>query len=103
MDEAQWVVVMFGGADDAMPVGWMDALLPIEMAAIEALEESGVGSIDGNEIGNHGYELYFVGEDREAIWAVLEPVLRESPVPWTRVELRARLEDPAPTVIAPTG
>lgn len=101
--EEQRVVVAFGGSDDAMPVGWMDRLLPVEEAAIEALEGSGLGSIDGNEIGDHGYELYFVGNDRHAMWAALESVLRESPVPWTRVELRVDLEDPDPIVLVPGG
>lgn len=97
----EWVVVTFGGATEALPVGWMDQVLPIEGAAIEALEESGVGYIDGNEIGGHGYELYFVGEDRHAVWSALEPVFRGSPIPWTRVELRDELEDPNPVVLTP--
>lgn len=99
MDEEQWVVVTFGGADEALPIGWMDALLPAEMAAVEALETSGLGYIDGNEIGDHGYELYFVGSDRHAVWGVLEPELRDAPVPWTRVELRTHLEDVDPIVL----
>lgn len=96
-------MVTFGGAHDALPFGWMELLQPTEEAAIEALEESGVGYIDGNEIGDHGYELYFVGDDGHAVWSVLEPVLRDSPVPWTRVELRTGLEDPNPIVVTPVS
>jgi hypothetical protein len=101
VDAEQWVVVTFGGAEEPMPAGWMDALLPVEMAAVEALEGSGLGTIDGNEIGQYEYELYFVGSDAADMWEVLAPVFEEAPVAWTRVELRDGLEDPAPTVVVP--
>ena len=100
-EETDWVVLTFSGAEDAFPVGWMDALLPLEEAAIDALAESGTGDIDGNEIGEHGYELYFVGEDRHAVWATIEPIFRDSPVPWSKVELRSSLEDSDPIVLLP--
>jgi hypothetical protein len=99
MDE-DWVVVRFDTAE-TMSLDLMDVLLPLELEADEALSESGAGWIDGNEIGANGYELYFTGEDRHAIWAVLEPILAKSPHPWARVELRTGLEDPNPVVLAP--
>jgi hypothetical protein len=96
MDE-DWVVVTFDTAE-TMSLDLMDAMLPLELEADEALAADGTGWIDGNEIGAHGYELYFAGEDRHAIWAVLEPIFARSVHPWARVELRQGLEDANPTV-----
>jgi len=101
VSEEQWVVVTFGSAEEEMPAGWMDALLPVEMEAAEALEESGLGYIDGNEIGDYSYELYFVGSDARAMWEVIAPSFARAPVAWTRVELRDSLEDADPTVLEP--
>jgi hypothetical protein len=101
MENEQWVVVTFGGAEEPMPSGWMEALLPVEMAAVEALEESDLGTIDGNDIGQHEYQLYFVGSDAAAMWHVLAPVFEGAPVAWARVELRNGLEDPAPSILMP--
>lgn len=96
MDE-DWVVVIFDTAQ-TMSLDLMDAMLPLELEADEALAADGTGWIDGNEIGAHGYELYFAGEDRHAIWAVLEPIFAKATHSWSRVELRQGLEDPNPTV-----
>ncbi len=95
-----WVVVRFD-TTQTMPLDLMDAMLPLELEADEALSDSGAGWIDGNEIGANGYELYFTGEDRHAIWAVLEPIFAASPQRWSRVELRTSLEDPDPIVLTP--
>lgn len=97
MDE-DWVVVVFDTAE-TMSLDLMDALLPLELEADEALAADGTGWIDGNEIGAHGYELYFAGESRDAMWAVLEPILARSTHPWARVELRTGFDDPNPVVL----
>lgn len=94
-----WVVVMFENRDDAFDLDLMDALLETEMAADSALAEADAGWIDGNDVGDHGYELYFVGDDPQVMWTALEPVFAAAPVPWTRVELRQGLEDEAPEVL----
>lgn len=99
-DPGDWVVVTFDGTDQEFDAGVMDALLETEVAADEALQSADAGWIDGNEIGNHQYDIYFAGYDREAMWRVLEPIFEEAPMAWTRVELRAGLEDPAPRVLA---
>ncbi|MGC5225339.1 hypothetical protein ACPW96_22475 [Micromonospora sp. DT81.3] len=77
----------------------MEALLETELAADQALADAGAGWIDGNEVGNSTYELYFIGEDPELTWNMLEPVFAEAPVAWTQVELRNGLEYTAPTVL----
>lgn len=96
-----WVVVSFADDAETMPVGAMDLLLDTEMAADEALADAGAGFIDGNEIGDGSYDLYFVGDDSAEMWRVLEPVFAEAPVPWTSVQLLDGLEDPDPTVLQP--
>ncbi|KJL33862.1 hypothetical protein [Microbacterium azadirachtae] len=94
-----WVVVMFEDRESEFDSNLMDQLLETELAADDALAEAGAGGIDGNEVGAHSYELYFVGDDAEAMWRALEPVFAAAPVAWTRVELRNGLEDAAPRVL----
>lgn len=79
----------------------MLVLLDTERAAERALRKSGVGVIDGNEVGQGIYELYFVGHDGEEMWRVLGPVLASAPLQWSRVELRRGLRDEDPQVLVP--
>ncbi len=94
-----WVVVMFEDRGDQFDVDLMDVLFDTEMAADTALAEADAGWIDGNDVGDYGYELYFVGDDAAEMWSLLDPVFADAPVAWTRVELRATLEDPSPEVL----
>ncbi len=91
-----WVVVTYPvlEGDPAMMV-----LLDTETAADEALQDAGAGVIDGNEVGQGVYDMYFVGADRQAMWDVLEPILDDGDVAWTKAELRDGLDDPTPIVI----
>lgn len=98
VDGDHWVVVSYETRNRSA-VELMDALESTELRAAEALEAAGVGFIDGNEVGDDSYELYFNGKDAPAMWKVLEPVLAQAPTGWDRVELRDGLEDPHPTVI----
>lgn len=98
-DPEDWVVVTFGNTDDRFDLETMDALLETELAADEALQAQGAGWIDGNEIGDNVYELYFVGHDSTRMWQILEPIFGDAPVAWSRVELRSGFEDAAPTVL----
>lgn len=94
-----WVVVTFDETTEQFDLGVMDALLETEIAADEALKAAGAGFIDGNEIGDHRYDLYFVGEDPDAMWTILEPIFEGAPLRWSRVELRNGFEDTDPTVL----
>jgi hypothetical protein len=94
-----WVVVRFEYTGDPIALDAFDALIDTELAADAALDAADAGWIDGNEIGDNRYGLYFVGQDRRKMWSILEPVLAEAPVSWTAVELRNGFEDAAPTVI----
>lgn len=93
-----WVVVVYEDRPSELDGDLMEALLETELAADRALTDTNAGWIDGNEVGDSSYALYFVGEDPERMWNVLEPVFAEAPVAWTRVELRNGLEDPTPKV-----
>jgi hypothetical protein len=97
-----WVVVTFGGTDKTMPSDLMGALFDTEIEADAALQESGLGWIDGNETGDHQYDLYFAGDDRHAMWAALEPIFAAAPVRWSSVELRDGLEDEYPELLEPS-
>lgn len=97
IDGDDWVVVVYAFGDEE-PSAMLE-LLDTEMAADAALAEAGLGWIDGNEIGDESYDLYFAGSDAAAMWAVLRPVLDDGPVAWTSAELRDTLEDPDPTIV----
>ena len=58
------------------PRGEDMALDEIEDPLIEAIEQAGVGEFDGNEIGPDGGTLYMYGPDGDALWEIVEPVLR---------------------------
>ena len=49
----------------------------IEDPLIDAIEATGVGEFDGNEIGPDGALLFMYGPDADALWRVVEPVLRD--------------------------
>lgn len=94
-----WVVLTFAETDQQFDVDVMDALLEYELAADDALAAAGAGGIDGNDVGDYQYTVYFVGADRDVIWRLLEPIFADAPIPWTRVELREEFEDESPDVI----
>lgn len=52
----------------------------IEDPLIEAIENAGVGEFDGNEIGPEEAVLYMYGPDGDALWAIIEPILRAAPL-----------------------
>ena len=54
------------------------ALHEIEDPLIEAIQQAEVGEFDGNGIGPDGAELYMYGPDGEALWAIVEPILRNA-------------------------
>jgi len=94
----QWVVVTYE-VDERDPA--MLQLLPTETQADAALQAAGAGHIDGNEVGQGTYDMYFVGADADRMWSIVAPILDDAPVAWTRAELREGLEDPDPDVVTP--
>jgi hypothetical protein len=97
-DNQAWVVVSFDDRQEEFDASLMDMLLETELQADEALAAADSGHIDGNDVGAYSYTLYFVGDDDEAMWAILEPVFAAAPVAWSEVELRDSFEDPTPEV-----
>jgi hypothetical protein len=60
----------------------LDALMALEDELEAALDGKNVGELDGNEIavdGSDGF-LFLYGPDADALFAVIEPVLRKSAV-----------------------
>ena len=51
----------------------------IEDQLIEAIEKAGVGEFDGNLMGPGEVVLYAYGPDADALFAVMEPILRTVP------------------------
>lgn len=98
--DSDWVVVTYT-LNAQSPTDAMDVLLETEMAADAALAAAGAGPIDGNEVGGGEYQLHFVGADRHQMWQVLEPVLAQAPLEWSRVELLRTLGEDPDEVILP--
>jgi hypothetical protein len=63
----------FGGPGDRAAVRAAQHLLT------EAIERAGVGAFDGNEFGGGEVMLFAYGPDADALFAVMEPVLRDLP------------------------
>ncbi len=97
----EWVVVTYADTEAKFSTHSMDALEETELEADEALSEAGLGMIDGNEIGDHSYQLFFAGSDRHRMWGVLEPILEKAPIRWSRVELFTSIDKTADEVILP--
>lgn len=77
----------------------LETMWPVEQEALIAIERSGLGYLDGNEIGASEYALYFYGDDRAAMWELLEPILRKAPIEIARVELWPPGADAEPEVL----
>ncbi|MFD0066887.1 hypothetical protein [Streptomyces sp. NPDC056690] len=78
-----------------------EAVYDAERAMTNAVEEAGVGEVDGNEFGGGEAVLYAYGADAEALFKVMEPTLRSLPFRPAHVVLRresreteSRFEDP---------
>ncbi|MDN3023465.1 hypothetical protein [Streptomyces sp. S.PB5] len=59
-----------------------------ERAMSAAVEEAGVGEVDGNEFGGGEVVLYAYGVDGEALFKVMEPALRALPLRPAHVVVR---------------
>jgi len=55
-----------------------------------AVEKAGVGEVDGNEFGGGEAVLYAYGPDADALFKVMEPMLRSLPFRPPHVVLRQR-------------
>ncbi|MFC9462814.1 hypothetical protein [Streptomyces sp. NPDC056983] len=65
-----------------------EAVYDAERAMTTAVEEAGVGEVDGNEFGGGEAVLYAYGADAEALFKVMEPTLRSLPYRPAHVVLR---------------
>lgn len=93
-----WVVVTFPAEAGAGGLTWV-RMMRIELAADRALGDAAAGALDGNEVGQGTYDLYFVGDDAAAMWEVLRPIMDDAPVRWSSARLQDTLDDAAPVVV----
>jgi len=84
------LVVVFALAERLGSIDVMDAMWPIEERAIEAIDASGLGFLDGNDIGAGEYGICFFGGDWKAMWELLKPIMQTAPVPLDRLEIWPR-------------
>src|ERR1044071_6456388 len=61
------------------PAGERPALGRLADQLAAAVEDAGVGEYDGDEYGGGECLLFFAGRDAEAMFAVLQPLLRAHP------------------------
>ncbi len=67
-----------------------DALEELEERLMEAIAENDVGEFDGIGRGMGVLEIFMYGPSADALWAVVEPILRDFPAhPGAYVILRA--------------
>lgn len=64
------------------------AIFAAERAMAAAVEEAGVGEVDGNGFGGGEAELFAYGPDADALFRVMEPTLRGLPFRPAYVVLR---------------
>ncbi|WP_217171429.1 hypothetical protein [Streptomyces sp. AC512_CC834] len=65
-----------------------EAIYDAERAMTSAVEEAGVGEVDGNEFGGGNAVLYAYGADAEALFKAMEPTLRSLPFRPAHVVMR---------------
>ena len=78
--DASTVKLDFEIPDDMDPVAFMDTTLDFELQADAALQAVDLGYLDGNEIGEGQYSLYFYGPDSTSMWEVIQPPSHELPI-----------------------
>ncbi|MGD9494869.1 MAG: hypothetical protein AB7Y46_01035 [Armatimonadota bacterium] len=54
-----------------------EAIFALEDELIAAIEQTDAGVLDGNEFGGGQCVLFMYGPDADALWAAVEPLLRE--------------------------
>lgn len=84
------LVVVFALAEEFGSIDVIDAMWPIEERAIEAIDTSGLGFPDGNDIGAGEYGICFFGSDWKAMWELLKPIMQTAPIPVDRLEIWPR-------------
>lgn len=74
------VIAHFRLADDCFgDAGQRATVRGYEKRLAQAVEQASVGQIDGNEYGGGRVALYAYGPDADALYAVMEPLLRQVP------------------------
>jgi hypothetical protein len=80
MNPEQAVLIFLDGTSLPTDVYERYDLATLEDELVAALERSGLGEFDGNEVGPGETALYLYGPNAGALFAGIEPVLRASPL-----------------------
>jgi len=70
-----------------------EAIFDAGRAMATAVEEAGLGEVDGNEFGGGEAVVYAYGPDAEALFEVMEPTLRGLPFRPAHVVLRQGIDE----------
>lgn len=81
------LVVVYALDEKFATLEFFDAMWPIEEQAIEAIDASGLGFLDGNDTGAGEYSICFFGRDWRAMWDLLKPIMRTASAPIDRLEI----------------
>ena len=77
-DEDQGVIIEIPSSGD---VSGVPAIADLEDELEEAIEDIGLGELDGNEFGPEGVRIFFYGPDADRLAAAFVPVLRRHRLP----------------------
>jgi len=76
----QAILIHLNGTDLPQSVYDRYDLMGLEDALIAWLDGTGIGEVDGNEIGPETAVIYLYGPDAERLFVKIEPVLRAHPL-----------------------
>jgi hypothetical protein len=97
-DTSASILMSFSGLpEDADDRIW-DDMFRIELAAGDALLDAEIGYLDGNGSDGEVYEVFFLGSDPHAMWAIIEPFYVDAPLAWSKVQGWESLEAVEPAL-----
>jgi len=81
-EQEQAVIVWIRLADDdSGSTEEREHFFKVEDEVLRAVENSGAGEYDGNEIGEGFFKLYTYGPSAERLWDIIVPVLKQFQIP----------------------
>jgi hypothetical protein len=80
-DEQAVIVWIRLANDDSGSPEELEHCFKVEEEVLRAVEDSGAGEYDGNEIGGGFFKLYAYGPSAERLWDIIVPVLKQFQIP----------------------
>ncbi len=98
-DAEQSIIMSFSDLPtDPDDVVWEEMFF-LELAVGEALLDAGVGYLDGNGSDGEIYEVFYWGNDHEAMWSIIEPMYADAPLAWSEVQGWVSFEAEEPALV----